>query len=108
METTATPATGIPATGTRGRFVWHELMTSDPAAAQAFYKEVIGWGTMPMTVPGGEGEYTMWMAGEVPVGGVMAFTPDARIWATRSSTSAADSSADVSKLGMIDPTKSRP
>ena len=55
MATTATPATGTAAIGTKGRFVWHELMTSDPTAAQAFYKEVIGWGTMPMTVPGGEG-----------------------------------------------------
>ena len=106
METTATPATGIPATGTRGRFVWHELMTSDPAAAQAFYKEVIGWGTMPMTVPGGEGEYTMWMAGEVPVGGVMAFTPDAKAmgappsWLAYNEVPDIDATiAEVQKLG---------
>ena len=25
------------------RFVWYELMTSDGAAAQAFYRKVIGW-----------------------------------------------------------------
>ena len=106
METTATPATGIPATGTRGRFVWHELMTSDPAAAQAFYKEVIGWGTMPMTVPGGEGEYTMWMAGEVPVGGVMGFTPDAKAmgappsWLAYNEVPDIDATiAEVQKLG---------
>ena len=28
-----------------GRFVWHELMVSDPKAAIAFYSEVIGWKT---------------------------------------------------------------
>ena len=27
----------------RGRFVWHELMTTDTQAAAAFYKKVIGW-----------------------------------------------------------------
>jgi predicted enzyme related to lactoylglutathione lyase len=29
----------------RGRFVWHELMTSDPKAAAKFYPPVIGWKT---------------------------------------------------------------
>ena len=29
----------------RGRFLWHELYTSDVEAAVAFYKAVIGWGT---------------------------------------------------------------
>ena len=77
METTATPATGIPATGTRGRFVWHELMTSDTKAAEAFYKEVVGWGTTASeNVPGME--YTIWKAGETPIGGLMAITPDAK------------------------------
>ena len=27
-----------------GRFVWYELMTTDMAAAKAFYGEVVGWG----------------------------------------------------------------
>jgi uncharacterized protein len=75
MATTATPATGIPATGTLGRFVWHELMTPDPAAAEAFYKEVVGWGTVRSDMPGME--YTMWTAGERPIGGLMKTTPDA-------------------------------
>jgi uncharacterized protein len=74
MATTATPATGITAaTGTRGRFVWHELMTPDPAAAEAFYKEVVGWPTTKM-----EGfDYTFWWAGKKMVGGLMQTTPDA-------------------------------
>jgi hypothetical protein len=55
---------------TRGRFVWHELMTPDPGAAQGFYTAVAGWGTQPF----GDA-YTMWTAGSTPIGGVMAL-PD--------------------------------
>ena len=29
----------------RGRFDWHELMTTDPEAAKQFYTAVIGWNT---------------------------------------------------------------
>ncbi len=70
MATTATPATGIPATGTRGRFSWHELMTSDTAAATAFYENVVGWTTKRSDVAGTG--YTLLMSGETPVGGLMA------------------------------------
>ena len=54
----------------RGRVLWHELMTSDVQAAEAFYTQVVGW---TVTAFRGEPEpYDMWMrAGEVPVGGVM-------------------------------------
>jgi predicted enzyme related to lactoylglutathione lyase len=52
---------------TRGRFVWHELMTTDRQAAQSFYPAVTGWGTQPF----GD-QYTMWTAGQTPIGGVMA------------------------------------
>jgi len=34
--------------GKRGRFVWYDLMTSDPTAAEDFYGKLIGWGTQPM------------------------------------------------------------
>jgi uncharacterized protein len=77
MATTATPATSTAATATRGRFVWHELMTPDPAAAKAFYQEVVGWKTSKMD---GDFDYTFWLAGDTPdtmVGGMMALTPDA-------------------------------
>ena len=40
-----------------GRFVWYELMTSDPDAAIAFYTDVVGWGTAPFE--GGPMPYTM-------------------------------------------------
>jgi len=78
MATTATPATGIQATGTKGRFVWHELMTTDPKAAQTFYREVVGWNTSKME--GGEMEYDFWLAGDSPdsmIGGLMSMPPGA-------------------------------
>jgi uncharacterized protein len=59
----------------RGRFAWHELMTTDPDAAQRFYKEVVGWGANKWD--GGPMEYTMWTAGEMPIGGLMSLPPDA-------------------------------
>ena len=74
MATSATSPTGTGAgTGTRGRFVWHELMTPDPVTAEAFYKEVVGWRTTKM-----EGfDYTFWWAGERMVGGLMGTEPEA-------------------------------
>ena len=66
-----TPAATTPTTGTdvRGRFVWHELMTTDPEGAQKFYRSITSWGTAPFE--GSEPPYTMWMNGQAPVGGVM-------------------------------------
>ena len=52
--------------GSRGRFVWYDLMTTDPKPAEAFYTKVIGWGTQEF-----EGmPYTMWTANGRSVGGV--------------------------------------
>jgi predicted enzyme related to lactoylglutathione lyase len=53
----------------KGRFVWHELMTTDPKGAQAFYPAVTGWAAAPW---GNDGKYSLWMNGEAPVGGCMA------------------------------------
>jgi uncharacterized protein len=58
----------------RGRIVWHELMTKDTNAAKKFYTEVVGWGTQQFD---GGMDYTMWTAGENPVGGVMDTPPEA-------------------------------
>lgn len=60
----------------RGRFVWYELVTTDPAGAQEFYSDVVGWGTAPFE--GAEIPYTMWMKGETPVGGLMETPAEAR------------------------------
>jgi len=57
----------------RGRFIWHELLTTDTAAAAAFYPKVVPWRTQPSSMPG----YTLWMAGQTQIGGLMALPPDA-------------------------------
>jgi uncharacterized protein len=51
-----------------GRFVWHELLTTDTAAAAAFYPKVLPWRTAPSSMPG----YTIWMAGQTQIGGLQA------------------------------------
>jgi predicted enzyme related to lactoylglutathione lyase len=56
-----------------GRFVWHELMTPDPAGAAAFYPKVLPWRTAPSSLPG----YTIFMAGQTQIGGLMASPGDA-------------------------------
>jgi predicted enzyme related to lactoylglutathione lyase len=58
----------------RGRFVWFDLMTSDPVVAPAFYTRVTGWGTSQW---GGPSPYTMWTVDGEPLGGVMKLAPDA-------------------------------
>jgi predicted enzyme related to lactoylglutathione lyase len=60
----------------RGRFVWYDLMTSDPQAAKSFYTELIGWGTAPWE--GGPAPYTLWTNRETPIGGVMDLPEDAK------------------------------
>jgi uncharacterized protein len=55
-----------------GRFVWHELMTTDTAAAAAFYPKVVPWRTAPSSMPG----YTIWMAGQTQIGGLMQLPSD--------------------------------
>jgi len=59
----------------RGRFMWYELLTTDPAAAIDFYKNVIGWGTQEWE--GGENPYTMWTVDGAPVGGLMELPEEA-------------------------------
>lgn len=52
----------------RGRFVWHELMTTDPQAAGAFYSKLLPWKTQPSGTP----DYTLWVSGKTQAGGLMA------------------------------------
>ncbi len=59
-----------------GRFVWYELLTPDPEAAEAYYTNVIGWGTMP--TPGSDGPYTLFMVGETPVCGLTKLPDEAK------------------------------
>jgi uncharacterized protein len=50
-------------------FVWYELMTSDAAAAEVFYRNVIGWTTADAGMPGMR--YTLLSVGEAAVAGLM-------------------------------------
>ena len=34
-----------------GRFAWYELITTDVAAARAFYAKVVGWGAQDASTP---------------------------------------------------------
>ena len=63
----------------KGRFVWYELLTSDPDAARRFYTELIGWGTTEW----GEGEepYVMWTTdgtSKGSIGGVIPLPEEAK------------------------------
>lgn len=60
----------------RGRFVWYELMTPDPAAAISFYTRLIGWGTQDFE--GSDPPYTMFTREAGPLGGVMELPEEAR------------------------------
>ncbi|HTG32527.1 MAG TPA: VOC family protein [Thermoanaerobaculia bacterium] len=63
----------MPEESTRGRFVWYDLMTTDPEGAKAFYTAVTGWGTQVWE----EMSYTMWTVGETPMGGIMKLPEEA-------------------------------
>ena len=53
-----------------GRPLWYELMTTDPAGAEAFYKTVVGWTGAPF--PASPEPYTVLSrSGDVPVAGIM-------------------------------------
>jgi predicted enzyme related to lactoylglutathione lyase len=60
----------------RGHFVWYELMAADMAAAKAFYAKVVGFGARDASAPGMP--YTLLMAGETAVGGLMMLPEEAR------------------------------
>lgn len=58
------------------QFIWHDLMTTDPAAATAFYRAVIGWNAADSGAAGRG--YTYLSAGTTPVAGLMALPESAR------------------------------
>jgi len=57
-----------------GQFLWHELLTADPAAGAGFYSKVLGWSAQPWE---GNADYTMLSHGKVPVGGARVVGKDA-------------------------------
>ena len=87
----------------RGRFVWHELMTTDPQAAQKFYTQVVGWKTEAWDQ---NTAYIMWMTEHGPVGGLMTLPDQAKVmgapphWLPYISTPDLDATvADAVRLG---------
>jgi len=58
----------------RGQFVWHELLTTDTAAAGAFYPRVAGWKSEAWEK---DSSYTLWVGRAGPMGGVMRMPEDA-------------------------------
>jgi predicted enzyme related to lactoylglutathione lyase len=58
-----------------GRFLWYELLSTDPEGAMRFYPEVLGWKTEAMD---GGGDYRMWVGAQGPLGGVTLLPEQAR------------------------------
>ncbi len=58
-----------------GSFVWCELMTTDTAAAGAFYSKTVGWSTAPFAP---DGSYHTFNTKSGPVGGMMLLPDEAK------------------------------
>ena len=58
-----------------GKFIWHELVTTDVEAAQAFYTEVVGWGLMPNDM--NDMPYTLLSVEGTGIAGMMTMPPEA-------------------------------
>lgn len=58
-----------------GKFVWHELMTTDTEGAEAFYRNVVGWSARGSGMPGAD--YTVFTADGIDAGGMMKLPPAA-------------------------------
>ena len=55
-----------------GKFIWADLFTADPAAAQTFYTGLFGWTatTIERTTPSGSHAYVIMANGDEPVAGI--------------------------------------
>ena len=53
-----------------GHGTWHDLSTSDPEAALAFYSALFGWSAGQSLDMGEHGNYLMFNAGDTPLGGI--------------------------------------
>jgi len=59
-----------------GCFAWYELMTTDMAAAETFYGNVVGWGAQDASTP--NLAYTVFTAGKAPLGGLIDLPEEGR------------------------------
>src|SRR5437879_10392818 len=69
------PGRPMPTPTLRGRFVWHELTTTDPDAAARFYPGVTGWKVQAWEQ---DPSYRLWMTGSVLRGGLMRLPQESR------------------------------
>jgi predicted enzyme related to lactoylglutathione lyase len=60
----------------KGRFVWYELLTTNPAGAREFYSKVVGWTPKDAEMPGME--YWLFNMGDAMIAGVMDLPEQAR------------------------------
>lgn len=67
------------AKNTSGRFVWHELTTSDVESAKGFYGELFGWKARPMNV-GPNGSYWLLSAGDKDIAGITTLSSGSPRW----------------------------
>lgn len=81
-----------PAPGTSGYVGWHELHTSDPQAALAFYAGQFGWTKAEALEMGPMGIYQLFAIDAAPVGGMMKLAGAARVpfWLYYFNTEAVD------------------
>lgn len=96
---TLPPITDPPTTvNIPGKFVWFDLATTEPAAAQAFYGKVFGWNFQ--AAPGAS-DYVTFSAGGRPIGGIFqpmsAGAPAGTRWLAF--VSVRDMDAAMTKLG---------
>jgi len=58
----------------RGRFIWRDLITENPDAAETFYTNLFGWQAVPID-QGEAGIYRMLMQNGAPFGGIYGAEP---------------------------------
>ena len=63
----------MPSPSHRGRFVWHELLTTDTKAAEGFFTKVAGWKAKPF-----DQSYTLFLTGKQNRAGLMALPAEAK------------------------------
>lgn len=89
-------------TDVTGKFFWYELMTTDPQAAIAFYRDVIGWTAEAFGAAGQDDPYHVISGSAGPMGGIMAIPAGAEECGMRpwwgGYIGSADVDADVARL----------
>jgi len=86
----------------RGKFVWHDLMTTDLAASRAFYSKLFPWQLDDVDM-GAAGKYTMLKVGDDGVGGMVPLDKSAGVpshWVAYVNVDDVDATvAESTKLG---------